>query len=661
MSKIVIEEGILKNWGPYYGEHKINFSVNPTQNVTYFLGKNSTGKTKIFEAINWAFFIDKDKEYNLSAKINTEAKKEAYDSNTLLETRVELKFRIIDEITSDEQKYHIRRFFKYDRKIKKPEFFGSWTENTSKQPNILEVNDFKLLIDDYIPKGPREFYFLDGEKLVLLFKINIEVVKDLTIKQSIVPILEQMLRGLRIRKDEIIKRMKAIGKKNDNLKKWTDNLSEITNKLNNVKDEKEKLNNDKLKFVKKIAEIEKKLIDVEPGIKTEIDELENKIKELEIKLTEISKDILKFLERSATHILLEDIYIWCLNDLKDKQQNGIIPSFITEEVINEIIKMPSCVCGHALNNEELEKLKEYKVMIPKGDVNEAVIEFRSWLNRRIEQSSEDKILLRNLNEDKKVIKIDLEKFIEQKKVKDRSTSEEILTLIENLESLNKRINEFDYNINKKDEELNDIEKEVETANRMIKKLKTELEKTLSKDIFEEITELTQEKDIIDELEKIIENIKEDTIEFIRKYVEKRTSEKYLKFIWNSKEWKGIVIDDNWNFYAIQKNDIPIESPELSRGQRHVLAISYMSSLPLVTRIDLPFLFDSPFGGISEEPIQFIGKFLPQILKGSQIIIFVTDTEHKSVHPYIESKIGNNYTISYKNNRAQLVNTIDLTL
>ena len=60
MSKLILDKVILKNWGPYYGLHTLQFSINPDRNVTYILGKNSTGKTKLFDAITWVLFFDKN-------------------------------------------------------------------------------------------------------------------------------------------------------------------------------------------------------------------------------------------------------------------------------------------------------------------------------------------------------------------------------------------------------------------------------------------------------------------------------------------------------------------------------------------------------------------------------------------------------------------------
>ncbi|MGQ4876037.1 MAG: ATP-binding protein [Promethearchaeia archaeon] len=655
MSKLVIKKIILKNWGPYYGEHTIEFSTNPNQNVTYILGKNGTGKTKLFQAINWVLFLDSN--YNYISKINTEARSYAENNNIKCETFVEIFFNIIDDVLNAQKEYHIKRFLQYDKKIDDPSFFGSFTEYASNEPKIITEKDFKQIINEYIPKGPREFYFLDGEQLVSLFKINIEVIKSLTINQSIVPFIEKMIEGLKLRKKEIIKKMKTLGKKDENLKKLTENLENNNNILNNLQEEKDSLINDKEKYNKKKFEYEKILIGtgIQPKQKDELDLLRKEIANKKEREIEIKKELESILKNNAVHILLEDIYNWCIDDLKKKKKEGIIPSYIDDKVIDEIKQMEKCICGNKITEVELNNLEEFKKSIPKGIINTAVIEFRAWLENIIEKIQINKEKFKELYNIQKELRYEINQLEKEKLILEKSISDLFYEAIEKIRSLEKRINEITIQIREKDNEINDINKEIKIIKGSIKKITTELKKTIEgKKLSEEIAELNKEGDLIDYFEEILIKIKEDTINYIREYIELKTSEKFLKFIWNPQEWKGIKIDSDWNFFGIQNNEQKIEAPDLSKGQRHVLAISYLSSLPLVTTINLPFIFDSPFGGISKEPVKNIGKFLPDILKGSQIVLFVTDTEHDSVFPFIQNKIGIKYTIQYDNNRAKFI-------
>jgi hypothetical protein len=71
----------------------------------------------------------------------------------------------------------------------------------------------------------------------------------------------------------------------------------------------------------------------------------------------------------------------------------------------------------------------------------------------------------------------------------------------------------------------------------------------------------------------------------------------------------------------------------------------MSSLGKVTGNYIPFVFDSPFGRVSRDPIEHIGKNLTKLMEGRQVVLFVTDTEDPSIRPHVKNIIGYTYIIT----------------
>ena len=67
--KFFLEKLVVKNWGPFLRESVLEFSLNENKNVTYIVGRNSTGKTCIFDAINWLLFDSFDTD-SLKSVIN---------------------------------------------------------------------------------------------------------------------------------------------------------------------------------------------------------------------------------------------------------------------------------------------------------------------------------------------------------------------------------------------------------------------------------------------------------------------------------------------------------------------------------------------------------------------------------------------------------------
>ncbi len=70
----------------------------------------------------------------------------------------------------------------------------------------------------------------------------------------------------------------------------------------------------------------------------------------------------------------------------------------------------------------------------------------------------------------------------------------------------------------------------------------------------------------------------------------------------------------------------------------------MSSLGKVTGNLLPFVFDSPFGRVSQDPIEKIGKNIRILMKDRQVTLLVTDTENDNIREHIAEIIGKEYNV-----------------
>ena len=77
----------------------------------------------------------------------------------------------------------------------------------------------------------------------------------------------------------------------------------------------------------------------------------------------------------------------------------------------------------------------------------------------------------------------------------------------------------------------------------------------------------------------------------------------------------------------------------SKGQFHVLGISFLHSISGTTNCHIPIFFDTPLGRIDKEHKVNIGSNLPLLFKGSQIILFLTGEEANNMIEYIQGRNG----------------------
>ena len=107
--------------------------------------------------------------------------------------------------------------------------------------------------------------------------------------------------------------------------------------------------------------------------------------------------------------------------------------------------------------------------------------------------------------------------------------------------------------------------------------------------------------------KYLKLIKETLKEKIINSIKSTTNDTFLKLIPDPSKYLGIKIDENWQFGFIHKQNpnTPIFDP--SKGQFHVIGLSFLKSVSKVAQHNIPILFDTQFGRLSSRPKINIGK------------------------------------------------------
>jgi len=647
--QIIFNKIILKNWGPYYDEMKIDFSSDPIKNVTYVVGRNSAGKTCIFDGIYWCLF-----NYQDSDSLTTIVNKKAL-SNKETEMYVTIKFYVIDDY-GNRTDYEVKRILHYsiiktDDDILPDEFQSNFSANrftqASEKPELISETDFKKLIDNYIPVGPRPFFFLDGEKLAELFtkerakmiESYANALSDMDLIKTVISNLEETwgMYEQSLSKGEVLPdKAKKIKEKLDQLKKKRDEEKtrekELLDKLSGAHAYEAELG----KQCKQYEEL-KPLIEKVEKLESQKTILKNQYK---VQYSEFCK----VLNDYFVTLMLQKQMVWCYRDLTKKKQDGIIPtSKVPLALIKEIKDIKKeCICGRELNDDVIARFNELLNKLPiQEEINESIDKF--WYK---------------LEDEKKYIK---------------DNKEEIETELSKIRKLNIEINKLTNEINNESKYIPD---DIKDYKEMVTKFKKwgELKETIS-DLQNQLSTVQtslvmRESDLNKEKRAYDRNIKKDSkmkqtgrkLEFTRiaketmmdvqdmikfsmiDFVKDNTSNGFLELIWDPSNWKSIEIDVDWQFSALTTEGYKLPCNRLSAGQRHVLGISFMSSLGKATGNLIPFVFDSPFGRISEDPIERIGKNLPMLMENRQVILLVTDTEDSNIRPHITNIIGKEYCI-----------------
>lgn len=654
------ERMIIKNWGPFNKIKAIDFSLDEAKPVTYILGYNSAGKTMIFNAIYWCLFNIPTSE-ELKFFINVEALK-----NNEKETYVRLKLHHIDNY-GNRTNYDITRRLRFEAgrndegqivpKAMMPEFIVNKTLQGSSMPELVDSEEFSTLMDNLVPPGPRPFFFLNGEKLASLFtRENFKKLEAYANAISDVGLIDKIIAKLDETYDDLNEKSSKSSKISDDIKRDQKDLEEKKRQKSEAEKWKtqlegqievnrslsEKLNRECSKYEELIPRLER------------IKSNEAEKKQNQLLREEKCKEFKEFLNDNLYLLLVEHELDWCKNELSRLETEEEIPPKKTPiDVIDSILESnpPMCICGREINAEIKARFEAIKNQIPDKKLNKTIESFRFELASAEKKMSSNLNLLGRKIEDIKRINITINSL--QTKI-DSDRTDDLKALEKtNILDIFKKSREVGLETTDLEGQLSRANDKVTVLSREEKTIKQKLESKMEKDCaMKEIgKKMIFIRDSIEAMEAVKNLVKESTIKHVKEF----TSDGFRKLVWDPSNWKEISITDDWAVSAISSKNDKFPCFSLSEGQRHVLGIAFMSSLGKVTGNAIPFVFDSPFGRISEEPIKNIGKNIHVLMEGRQVILLVTDTESANIRKHIDSIIGKEYIIEKISATESIIN------
>ncbi len=573
--KVIIEKLELINWGSYYEREEIQFSMDEERNVTYIVGKNSTGKTKLFQAILWVLF---DKIEEFPDKVNSKRKMDGE------EFEVEVVIHLITESTTNKtkHKYKITRKAKFSGyKFLEENWSIKYSHLRSRNYQEMNLKEFKHMIDEYIPYGPRDFYFLDGENLVNIFLRNIELVKNLALAQSRIPILNEIKDFLNKEIDISYSFSSKISSKDNLLSRHYETIQRHHRKKEdlskNIKKMRESLNQVEMEILSYEEQLQNVNMDVfleRESLNTELAAFKENKGKIEEKLDNLLKEV-------GIQILLEDIFKECLQDLTARMEKDEIKNIISipNHLIDSILKRKECVCGTIINSESQKILERYRGRKDSEvTLYNEINNFQRELSEELIQINEGKGNLTNLLGELQILDL---------KIKNQNGKLERIGPIKGRDEIKSLLDKLNQSIRKKADletsivdSQNNIEKEENAISRVeknIKKAKSELKNRMEdidvEKLDKELQKIDHYRQFLLELVKILKLLINMVEEYIKTSIKKDVDRRFLEFIWNEEEWREIEIDNEWKFFAIHRNNSRIPSTELSKGQRHVLGIA----------------------------------------------------------------------------------------
>ena len=689
----------LENWAQYNKE-TIEFNTEDKSGnipVTFFLGENGVGKTKIFEAIRVCLFSDKDSsieidEYssideNIFAKYPLVEKSRIYTSITndkKIQTKPMRIVLTLEVITNNDIKERI--------KIDRSWLFNDFEciEDTSiiqdeestliniKSNNVerfLEIKKqesgstswkniderlFEIELKDWIPEPVKDFFFFDGEKLTNIMsnpkkgKIREQALMKsdwFPIETLIVTSLNDLGSGFADDQTQTVhrdKKFKEAEEKKEHFKNMYNALNGEIDAINvKIKDLENEIKTEEDEFeTKHNFKLNKKTIGVEyekyqqlkklKVIENERDSHYNEIGEL------LGNNTLKIYNFEL--LLISSIINEVKADLIEKKRKGIIPTKLDKSTFEYLIDRKKLLCEDCI-----DKMKNEQMNVIDEILNEQA---KIFLNDLIKLEGNFPTVRKKLKE-----KYDLFKTIgdeiylmgDPKSEINEDVLMEYISLTQKIDDIKDIIHDQNIALDEKEGELEIVKKEKNKWEGRYRTRKARLGKIEKSDLGYFVSNLLLELFIT-----INENLDRNISNFIKKV----TTKTFLDLIAEPESYVGVVINKDWRFGFVTQKQPKIPVYEPSKGQFHVIGLSFLHSLSGITKNELPIIFDTPFGRLGKKPKINIGTTIGKIFKGTQVILFLTDEEANNMLHYISDKSG--YLITNTNKIEASIDPIDNT-
>ncbi|MBR3885705.1 MAG: AAA family ATPase [Clostridia bacterium] len=674
-----IKKITLFNVGPYSGVNEFDIDcADKSKNIVLIGGKNGAGKTTFFTSLRTCLYGHKAYGYeNTNQHYFDEIYKLVNDNEKEKDeglARVELNLLFDDGMDNNE--YQIVREWKINNRKMTEEYHIYLNNNELFGDELVDFENYLLHI---IPPNLFKFYFFDGEKIGEFFlKSN----QDNSFKNAFLTMtgydnIELLIKNF---KRNISNKTKNNSKSYKYFSLQSE-IEKIEQELNDQKTKLKELNDQKIEVEDNIAKLEKDY-SKNGGLSIEQWQAINKELVVEEGKREESHRMRKdFANTEIPYVILYDKMLALKEqiDVEEKlTKKYAILEYINKETLTELL------------SKDLEQ----------SDRDKVIKTITKYIDKKISVEDDEKIVLGLSNQEKNEVLSQIERHLGFDKNIILELSNRIKKSLNTSQKLRKQleksnIDKYEEFMEMKQDFLNlkasvesnakALEIEIFKTQSMFETKQSEFKK-VKKEYEEELKALSV-NDISSRSLLALSDVSEKLLRTQIDKVENNFKKIFSKIINKEDFIDGIYIDEKLNIYpyknhrvkksqiieAMKKTksleeyvgkigmeiinekmndendyiDIPneITSP-FSQGEKQVYIMSIYFALMQISRVDVPFVIDTPFARIDTEHRSKIVKNFFTKLKG-QVFILSTDEEiNNDYMKNIKPNVSNQYLLEY---------------
>ncbi len=642
----------LFNFACYYGENEINFSNKSDKNIFLFRLPNGYGKTTLFHAIKWGFYGESIEYFKDSSKIEIKD----FLNNKLNPSKdlcfVEITFKYGEEI------YNLKRIYQPIANNKLSSFTlvkgGREIKDRVKAQEELE---------QIIPKNFSDFFMFDGEQLSKFMSAQEKIYED-----SIHQLLG--LKQLRVLRDDLKKMQKNYDNRIIQLK-TTDSqveskqgliegiIKDIQNEELKIKTYEEKINSNEK--IKEGLETHRLTYENLPKVMDDLNKINNLQSNLSSEIAVIKNNLSYNYENLFVNFIKTDLSLFIQENNKKLEEINELCGLTDEQAETQKIKedilqksIPMCnVCGHKLNDPEIQKLKKEQ-----NKINESLEIFKRNSEVRDELKEQNELFEDFLNN---LERFDFQKALDnlrekklkhsefdtkKKELEKESQREEYGSLAK----INREISLIEEENTKKRDQIKLIREKIKKYEEQTEEIRREI-KRLGHD--DKITKKTVDlSEYTSKMIKLLNEVLEKCTQSKREKIIKKSNELFLSITNKPKEYKGIEFKDenSYSFTIKTHENKAVTNP--SKGEKQVLAMSFLLGLNQYTGINNIILMDTPVASLDDIHSAGIGKALSK-LKNQVIFLAQPQELAGEIYKNMSSSIVKEFIVERKDYNSSI--------
>lgn len=608
-----------------YREVDIEFAKTTDYDMHAIIATNGAGKTNLLNAVNWCLYGDEPHLQNKNEALTICNLDAIADAEEMGEENCVVTVTINAE--HGDKEYVFERTQTVRVKSKFPTSAPTLTVKYYDDDGnllIVEGDEANEIVESYVPRRIREYFFFDGEQLSNYFR---DTGESKHIKDSIHEIAQvNILTAAKNHLESIRKAYeKQCGSNAPEIQSINEAIADLEKQIEDIKKEIEELE----KQVKISEEKEKRADSLISGDEAVVDDNNrynsnlSKLAELEESKKKLFDKLKEFVRKYTILLYLYEINTRTHEFITKRYDAGQLPPQIDKALILKSLSDHACAICHHETDEQAEEhlkqlLKKLEVSVGvsqtlvgiKNDISSALAEARKYLEQKGE-------LLDRLAE----IEDQIDDLTEENERLSKSISK--VSAIEEIEELIAEREQHRELIKKNIRKIGNNETRLEKAQSDLAKQQDKLQQALSKE--EKSTFASRCATRSRELEDIVGSVEKEIMQNVRERMEAETMAKFSQLLQTENEYRSVQLDSEYRLKLIHNNgDSCLGSA--SAGHVELLALAFTLALHTVSENEAMLFIDSPVGRISDLNRKSFAEVLMEVSREKQLILTFTLSE-----------------------------------